>query len=448
MSVLDFLWQGQPPPSITTYGTSTQNIPQFMSDYVQGLLNRSNAVASEPWQSYGAPRIADFNADQNNAFQQTRNMVGSWSNPINSAQNTTGQIAASANPLGAAQPYLGAAAGMNPSAAAGSYFGAATGQNGAAAASPYLGAAAGMNPMGAAQPYMGAASQTWPGAVSQYMNPYTDQVVNRIGEVAGRNLRENLLPAMGDDFIKAGQYGSSRMQEMQGRALRDTQEGALAAQSQALQQGYGQSAQIFGQDASRLAGLAGTAGQLGLGQQSNMANIGSQMGNLTNQYGSLLGNIGSSAGSIGNAQMGNMANMGQVAGNLSNMGANTQLQAAGQQGTLANLGQTMGLRDAAAMENIGLTQQGQTQKNMDLAYQDFLQQRDWPKTQLEFMNAMVRGMPYSSTGSTTNTAPTNNYQPSGLAQLAGYASLFGGMKLAKGGRVKKRLRPRHYKRVA
>jgi hypothetical protein len=46
MSVTDFLFQGKAPPSVNTYGTTTANIPQWLSDYTQGLLAKGNAVAA------------------------------------------------------------------------------------------------------------------------------------------------------------------------------------------------------------------------------------------------------------------------------------------------------------------------------------------------------------------------------------------------------------------
>lgn len=337
MGVLDFLWQGKPPPSMTTYGKQTTGIPQFLSDYTQGLLSKANAVAAEPFQAYGGPRINPFTQDQENAFQATRNNFGAYTPGVNAAFGTAVN-SMNNNAVGAASPYLGQAAGTF------------TGSN-----------------------------------VQQYMNPYIDNVVNRVGELGARNLREQLMPAIGDQFIKAGQYGSSQMQQAVGRGLRDTQESVLAQQNQALAQGYNTAGQLFNQDMSRI------------------------------------------------------ANIGQTFGNLTSQTARDQLAASQQMGALSNLGQTMSLRDAAALEAIGATQQQQGQKNLDLGYQDFLEQRDYPKTELSFLSSMLRGIPYGTTTSTSQTGPANAYQPSPLASLAGSAALFGalgGMKFAEGGEVK------------
>jgi hypothetical protein len=126
-----------------------------------------------------------------------------------------------------------------------------------------------------------------------------------------------------------------------------------------------------------------------------------------------------------------------MAGNQAQQQAATQLAAGQQLGTLGQLGQTMGLKDLAALEAVGQTQQQQGQKNLDLAYQDFLQQRQYPQQQLSMLNALIRGLPYSTTADTSATGPANIYSPSPLAQLAGAFSLGKAFGLKKGGPVKR-----------
>lgn len=371
MAALDFLWQGKPPPSTTQYGTSTAGIPKFMSDYTQGLLSRANAVAAQPYQAYGGPRVAGFTGDQNAAFDMTRDNMGNWQPGMQSATGT-----------------VGAAAGMNA----------------AGAASPWFNQAGGVDPFALQQPFMSGASATWgTGPMQQYMSPYVDGVVDRIGQLGARNLSEKLMPAINQDFIRAGQYGSSRMMGEVGKALRDTQESVLAQQNEALNQGYTNAQQAFNSDASRLAGLATNQGALGVNYMGQLGNIGQALGNITN------------------TQMANMTNAGV------------------QQGALAQMMQTLGLRDSAALEAIGQQQQGLNQASLDTAYGDFQKQQNYPIEMLSMMNSMVRGLPYSTTQTSTGTGPASVYQPSGLSQIAGalslYGALNGGKVLADGGYV-------------
>jgi hypothetical protein len=98
------------------------------------------------------------------------------------------------------------------------------------------------------------------------MNPYTQNVVDQIAAQGVRQLQEKYLPAVGKEFIQAGQFGvgpgSTRMGEFGARALRDVQEAVLGEQAKALQAGYGQAADIFRSDAERKAQLAGTAADI------------------------------------------------------------------------------------------------------------------------------------------------------------------------------------------
>jgi len=121
--------------------------------------------------------------------------------------------------------------------------------------------------LSSASPYLQAAGQSSAQNIGQYMNPYNEQVIKRIGELGARNLSENILPSISSDFIKAGGYGSTRQRDLIGRAARDSLDSTLAQQAQALQQGYGQALTASAGDLSRYGNLAGTAGQLGTQQQ-------------------------------------------------------------------------------------------------------------------------------------------------------------------------------------
>lgn len=98
-------------------------------------------------------------------------------------------------------------------------------------------------------------------------------------------------------------------------------------------------------------------------------------------------------------------------------------------GSLAGSAQSLGLKDAAALQAIGQEQQGQTQRSLDTAYGDFREQRDYPRNQAEWMSALVRGMnpPTSSTSTSTGPAQSSQLAPSGLAQVAGAGIGLGGL---------------------
>jgi hypothetical protein len=170
-------------------------------------------------------------------------------------------------------------------------------------------------------------------------------------------------------------------------------------------QGAGLGLQGVGaQQAAGQLGLAGTAQGM-QGAQAGMQGIQSALG--AGQYG--------------------LAGLGQAA------------QAAGQ---LGQLGQTQfGQQQAinAAQQQVGAIQQAQAQQGLDLAYQDFLKQRNYPYQQLAFMSDMTRGIPLSQSAQQIYTAP-----PSPVSQLGGLGmsalgiygmsgGFGGGRPMAKGG---------------
>lgn len=302
---MSYLFGASTNPTVTSTDTTNNAWPSWYQKYINELLAKSSSVIDEPYTAYTGPRIAPTTADQQSAYNLTRQGIGAY------------------------QPQINAASGMLQSAG-------------------------------------GGFNQ---GEFSQYMNPYVSNVVDRIGVLGGRNLSENLLPAVNKSFVQAGQFGSSRNQEFTARALRDQNESTLAEQNKAL----------------------------------------------------------------ANAQESAMQNYQQ--------GQQNKINAAGGLGTLASSGQAMGLKDAAALQAIGQEQQGQTQKSLDTAYADFLEQRGYPRQQAEWMSAQIRGMnpPTSSTSTSTGPASSGQLAPNGLAQLAGAAggigSLMGWFK--KGGAVRR-----------
>ena len=551
MGVLDFLFQGSPPASVTTYGETTSNVPTWYSDYTQGLISKANAIAAEPYQPYSQARIAPLDYAQNKAYENTLGLSDTYQPLMNQAQSAI-YNAGAGSALSAAQPYINQALQYNPYTAAtpmlgeaGSYLRQQVGdtsalaqpyfnqanlltgqamQSAASQATPYFnqanaytqqgaGGTAGLavpylqqasqgttaagsaNTAALAQPYMsqaaqlsGQGAQTGLGGIQDYMNPYTENVVNRIGALASRNLRENLLPNIQDQAIRSGTFGGSRSGEAIGRALRDTQESTLAQQTAALQQGYTQAGQqlqadrarqlqaaqqqaAFGQQAAglsaadfqRMLSASGQQAQIGqslaglssadqqrllaAGQQS--AAMGQAAAGLTGaDYQRMLAGaqqqaaMGQSAAGLEGADLARygqagaqLGALGQMYGTLAGQAGTQNLQAAQQAGALSGqdfarmlqagqamgaLGQQtqqMGLQNIGALEAAGAGQQQQTQRSLDQAYQDFLNQREYDRNNIAFLNAAVRGMTVPTSTTTTSTGPASVYQPSPLSQF-------------------------------
>lgn len=324
MARADFLFEGQTPENVTT-GTKTVNdLPDWYQSYTKGLIGKANAIAAEGYQAYpSGQRIASFTPQQRKAFGMVEDVATAY------------------------QPYVDQGRQLTQAAAAG-------------------------NSLDAASPYFQQAAMRVPQGISSYMNPYTDKVVDRIGALSQRQLKENILPTVQNQFIAGGTFGGSRSGEAIGRSIRDLGESTMAQQSQLLQQGYGQAAQQMQADQARLAQL------------------------------------------------------GQISGALTQADLARRLQAGEQMGRLGALDQSLGLSGAAALESVGATQQQQNQRNLDLKYQDFLQQRDYEREQIGFLNNVIRGIQLPTRQYQERYAPAEIYQPSPLSQIAqGAATVLG-----------------------
>jgi hypothetical protein len=147
---------------------------------------------------------------------------------------------------------------------------------------------------------------------------------------------------------------------------------------------------------------------------------------------------------MANIQATGTQNAFQAAQQAQQFGTTAGLQGYGQAlqgaGALGQLGQTQfGQQQAInqGLQQVGAVQQAQAQQGLDLAYQDFLKQRNYPYQQLAFMSDMTRGIPLSQAAQQVYTAPPSTAsQLGGLGMSAlGIYGMSGGFK-AKGGQIK------------
>jgi hypothetical protein len=222
---------------------------------------------------------------------------------------------------------------------------------------------------------------------SQYMSPYIEQAMQpqlreaeRASQIQGAQQRAQA--------VGAGAFGGSRQAIMEAERERNLgmQQGDIRAKG--YQTAYEQAANQYNQDMARR-------------MQAQ------QLGEQSRQYGAGLGM----------------------------QGLQTALQGAGQLGQLGQTeyGQKMGITELQS--KLGSQQQQQAQRPLDMAYQDFINQQNYPYKQLGFMSDMIRGLPLGQ------QSTSQVYQGSGpglaqtLAGLGGAAYGFGksGLFAAEGG---------------
>ena len=206
------LTQGTALPNITTVQKQATATPTFYTDYLNQLA-KQGASAAQNAQFVGPTAL------QNQAFDLTRENVGSYNPALNAATNLAGQAGA-----------------YNAAEAAG-----------------------------------------------RYMNPYTQSVVDELGRVGRSNIEKYLAPAATSAAVGSGQFGSKRGAEVLGQAINTGLSNLNLAQSQALQTGYSQALAAAQQEQqARLAGsqrfsdIANQRQALGLGDINAAATIGEQ----------------------------------------------------------------------------------------------------------------------------------------------------------------------------
>ena len=277
-------------PLAPNASTTQTVLPDWYTNYATQILSNQQQVSQNPFPTYQAPRIADFTPGQQAGFAATNDAAGAYQPALTQAQGALSAVQAA------------------PTASA------------------------------AANPYLTQADQTSASNVNGYLNPYISNVTDQIARLGDQNLTQNILPAIGDQFVGAGGYGGSRDAMTIGNAIRATQGDITSQQGAALAQGYNGALTASQTDLARQGALAGTAGGLAATDASTGIN---------------------------------------TAGALDSLGANAQ---------------NLGLAGASAITGVGAQQQALNQQNLTQAYNDFQAQASNPQTQINNSVATLNGV--------------------------------------------------------
>jgi hypothetical protein len=214
-------------------------------------------------------------------------------------------------------------------------------------------------------------------------------------------------------------------------------EQALQPQLQDIQRQGALSAQSIGQGATS-AGAFGDA-RLGIQQAENTRNTNQIASNAIgtgyqNAYASALGAAQNAFGQNTQAQLGAFGanTQAQLGAFNANAGQYNADRAAQMQANLAIPGIQQagyGLTQQAASDLYGAGQQQQQvqQQGLDLAYQDFLNQFEYPQEMLNMLLATGAGQPYSTTRLTTTPYSSSAQNLGALAALFGLGGKLGGV---------------------
>ena len=315
-----------------------------------------------------------------------------------------------------------------------------------------------------------ARQATDPRAIQAYMSPYMQNAVDYQKSQAIRDFDIG-QQAQKARAVGSGAFGGSRQAIVEAEAQRSLGNQLAGIQATGTQKAFedAQRQQQFGANLG-VQGLQAGYGGLGLGMQGAQTGLQGLGTALQGQQARMQG-LGQAGQFLGQGIQGAQAGLQgvgaqQAAGQLGLQGTAQGMQGAGYglqgvqaatgagqlglQGlgqatsaasTLGQLGQTEFGQEQAILgeqQKVGAIQQAQAQQGLDLAYQDFLKQRNYPYQQLAFQSDMLRGLPLSQSAQSMYSAPPSmGSQLGGLGMSAlGIYGMSGGFK-AKGGMVGK-----------
>lgn len=218
--------------------------------------------------------------------------------------------------------------------------------------------------------------------LARYMSPYQQQVSDIAAREAIRNAR---IAQRGMDLnaVKEGTYGGARQALLQAERERNLSQNIGDIYTKGQQSAYEQAMA----EANKYRQAQQTAQQQNLAAEVQRRALEEQ----SRQTGA------------------------QLAGQIGTSGMNTALQAAQLSGQLGAEQQQAALARLQAQNQMGQQIQAQQQALLQQRYQDFLEQRGYPKEQASFYSNIVRGLPVSPASTQTTTGPS----PSMLSQLGG-----------------------------
>lgn len=274
----------------STYSNEQWTTPYFYTpyqDFADQTLINAGKLRDAPYESYDVSKFGPmYNATQQQAWDQTKGLQGSWNPLFNQAEGALNSGGYNFT-QGAADAF--ARAGQQPTA------------------------------LQAADPWTQKAGQGWTDVSSQYLNPYINDVVKNSQALSTKNFLENVMPGLTNQFVSSGGgLGGSQYDNSMNWALTNFNDSTNRTSQEALANAYNAAAGIFGSDASRWANLSGTVG--------NQASAGANA----------LTNLGSAQSTAGGNQAAGLANLG-TQGLQNNLNAtNALLQTGNQQQEIEN----------------------------------------------------------------------------------------------------------------
>ena len=426
---LSYLFGGQQPSGVDTSTAQTNGLPTWYQQYLSGIAGKATQIAGDQaGMALPAQSVAGFNSDQTGAFQGVRDDQGSWQPNITAATTAASGISGDANSLidsaqnsvaGPAQNTAGDVSGYGTSAM-GSVAGPASST--LDSVTPYANSAVGSV----------TGTGTWDSnAANQYMSPYTNDVVNNIQRLGLRNLNENLVPAVQDQFLGSGQFGSTRNADILGRTVRDASTDINGQVANALNSGYTNAQSMFTSDQARAQQEQQLSSQTDLNAGNLVSSTAAADATRQQQQQSLQANTDLGAGNMEagalSADATRQQQQQQMQGSAALQGAGLSTAAdTAQAQQLGALGQTtanLNLQDNQSLGAIGAQQQALQQQGLDASYTNSVNANNFDWSTLNNLNSVVRGLQLPSTVAQSTNSPASTTTPYSGSAVSGVGAL-------------------------
>jgi len=417
--------------SSTTTSNSSSAIDPWQRQQWEGLYGQAKTIAADPYKKYEGPIVAGFNSDQLNAFDAARTAA-------------TGNVGGAA--LDQAMGGARSAMAYQPAQVTGTGYTAST--FGGANAGPAATASAASINRGDIRDV--SAGSILDQDVGAYMNPFLRNVAANAMSDLERTRQIQQIQG-GNAARAAGAFGGSRhgvadaetnrnFYDVAGKTLTNLYssgyDNALGLAGQDLARGFQAQTANQGVDATVAGRNADFTQQTGLANQNAANNMAQFNATLQQQAGMADAAAVNEASRYGadNDMRAQLAN--QTAGyNAANLGLSAATQLAG----LSDQERRNTYQDAAMLEQIGGTQQAQTQREYDMNLARWQDEQGESLRDLGLQASILSGMPIlgqSSTGTSTGTQ-----SPSAADTAKGWISAIGSLIGFSDRNIKKNIRP-------
>lgn len=347
------------------------SLPKFAEPYYKELMEKGFKESLAPYQTYGGQRTAGMSDSTQTGLQMASSYAQSGMGDLANARDLSGLVSSRAIDL---QNY-------DPAAISNSYTGPAEWQNSQ------------INEERVGTGEFDAATR------DKYMSPFMESVIaSSQADAQQKALEEQSW--LGGEAAKAGAFGGSRAAVRNQMALGDAQKRIADIGVQGRQAAFENAQQQYERDrGARLqADLANQKANL---EAQNLTEMSKQFGfKTTEEAKQAAAKLGIDAQSLTEQYR-------QSGKELGLKGLQVAQQGASQLADFQKQMEQMQLQRIQAQLGIGQTQEDYRQRELDIGFEDWVNQRDAPKQNLNWLSGLLHGVPVGQNQTVTQTQPSN-----------------------------------------